>query len=67
MTHDYMIKKRLEEKNFGTGQTGTNGKTVVRSLGWTFGAGNYNNGGNSDVLNAASGVYVDLATLLPLP
>jgi hypothetical protein len=48
-----------------TGQVGSNGQVVSQPLSWNFGAGNYTNGG--DYPAAASGIYVDLACLLPLP
>jgi hypothetical protein len=47
------------------GRTGSGGSVVSRTLGWTFGVGNYNNG--DAIPSAASGVYVDLSCLLPLP
>ncbi len=47
------------------GVTGSSGGTVQTSLGWTFGVGNYTNG--NDYPAGASGVYVDLSTVLPLP
>ena len=47
------------------GKVGSNGRTVSRTLGWTYGVGNYNDG--DAIPSGASGVYVDLTCLLPLP
>jgi hypothetical protein len=60
----YDSERRIGRTDY-VGQKGTSGNTVAATLGWTFGVGNYTNG--NDYPAGASGMYVDLSCVLPLP